>query len=195
METIGLNRPRYVRIIQRVLALAAASFGLVTIIAGVRVLAGSDPGYIVFRPLLIYNTAMELLISAAILVGCGSHGDSHEHGSDARGIQEASYTAGDAHGLVLNGSKKWEMDEHTRGMFTKMDQRLKRCMNCWRSIQSSLSNSINSAGSSRFSEGVYGQNYIEWGCTFLLEFSYRGLNENVRKTKGRYVTLQVNLRR
>jgi hypothetical protein len=66
-----------------------------------------------------------VLISAAILVGCGSHGDSHEHGSDTRGIQEASYTADDAHGLVLNGSKKWEMDEHTRGMFTKMDQRLK----------------------------------------------------------------------
>jgi hypothetical protein len=47
-----------VKIIQRVSALAAALFGLVTIIAGARVLAGSDPGYIVFRPLLIYNTAM-----------------------------------------------------------------------------------------------------------------------------------------
>ena len=68
METIGLNRPRYVRIIQRVLALAAASFGLVTIIAGVRVLAGSDPGYIVFRPLLIYNTAMGIVYVAAGII-------------------------------------------------------------------------------------------------------------------------------
>lgn len=36
----------------------AALFGVATIITGARVLAGSDPGYIVFRPLLIYNTAM-----------------------------------------------------------------------------------------------------------------------------------------
>jgi preprotein translocase subunit SecG len=53
-----MNRPQHGRSIQRVLALAAALFGLVTIFAGARVLAGSDPGYIVFRPLLIYNTAM-----------------------------------------------------------------------------------------------------------------------------------------
>ena len=33
-------------------------FGLVTIMVGVGVVAGSDPGYNVFRPLLIYNTAM-----------------------------------------------------------------------------------------------------------------------------------------
>jgi hypothetical protein len=57
-----------VRIIQRVLALAAALFGLVTIIAGARVLAGSDPGYIVFRPLLIYNTAMGLAYVAAGII-------------------------------------------------------------------------------------------------------------------------------
>ena len=53
------------RIIQRVLALAAALFGLVTISAGTRVLSGSDPGYIVFRPLLIYNTAMGMAYVAA----------------------------------------------------------------------------------------------------------------------------------
>jgi hypothetical protein len=44
------------RILQNMLALAAALFGLVTIVAGVRVLFGSHPGYIVFWPLLIYNT-------------------------------------------------------------------------------------------------------------------------------------------
>lgn len=60
-----LNRPRSVRIIQGVFALIAALFGLATIIAGVRVLAGSDPGYIVFRPLLIYNTTMGMAYVAA----------------------------------------------------------------------------------------------------------------------------------
>jgi hypothetical protein len=54
-----------VKIIQRVLALAAALFGLATIMAGFRVLAGSDPGYIVFRPLLIYNTVMGIAYMAA----------------------------------------------------------------------------------------------------------------------------------
>ena len=60
-----MNRSRYVKIIQGVLALAAALFGLATIIAGSRVLTGSDPGYIVFRPLLIYNTAMGIAYVAA----------------------------------------------------------------------------------------------------------------------------------
>lgn len=46
------------RIVQAVLALAAALFGIATIIAGVRVLIGFHPGYTVFWPLLIYNTAM-----------------------------------------------------------------------------------------------------------------------------------------
>ena len=63
-----MNRPRYVRIIQRGSALAAALFGLVTIIAGARVLAGSDPGYIVFRPLLIYNTAMGIAYVTAGII-------------------------------------------------------------------------------------------------------------------------------
>lgn len=63
-----MNRPRYVRIIQRALALAAAFFGLVTIIAGARVLTGSDPGYIVFRPLLIYNTVMGIAYVAAGII-------------------------------------------------------------------------------------------------------------------------------
>ena len=53
-----MRRPRLVRMIQGVSALVAILFGLATIFAGTRVLAGSDPGYIVFRPLLIYNAAM-----------------------------------------------------------------------------------------------------------------------------------------
>ena len=51
-------------ILQKILALAALLFGLTTIAAGVRVLTGTDPGYLVFRPLLIYNTLMGLVYVA-----------------------------------------------------------------------------------------------------------------------------------
>ena len=51
-------------ILQKILALAALLFGLATIGSGVRVLTGSDPGYLVFRPLLIYNTLMGLVYVA-----------------------------------------------------------------------------------------------------------------------------------
>ena len=40
-------------------------FGVATLFAGSRVLLGSDPGYEVFRPLLIYNTAMGAAYLAA----------------------------------------------------------------------------------------------------------------------------------
>ncbi|MDY0291112.1 MAG: hypothetical protein RBR02_02055 [Desulfuromonadaceae bacterium] len=41
-----------------VLAFIAILFGIATIFAGGRVLLGADPGYVVFRPLLIFNTVM-----------------------------------------------------------------------------------------------------------------------------------------
>ncbi|MGD9899995.1 MAG: hypothetical protein AB7T22_12800 [Calditrichaceae bacterium] len=44
-----------------VLILIAALYGLMTIIAGSRVLLGSDPGYVVFKPLLIYNVIMGIV--------------------------------------------------------------------------------------------------------------------------------------
>ncbi len=56
------------KITQSVLALVAVLFGLATIFAGTRVLLGSDPGYIVFRPLLIYNTAMGIVYVAAGII-------------------------------------------------------------------------------------------------------------------------------
>ena len=56
------------KITQSVLALVATLFGLATIFAGTRVLLGSDPGYIVFRPLLIYNTAMGIVYVAAGII-------------------------------------------------------------------------------------------------------------------------------
>ncbi len=57
------------KITQTVLAFVAALFGIVTIFAGTRVLLGSDPGYIVFRPLLIYNVTMGIVyIVAGIII-------------------------------------------------------------------------------------------------------------------------------
>lgn len=46
------------RLIQRAIALIAMLFGVLTLFAGGRVLSGSDPGYVVFRPLLLYNFLM-----------------------------------------------------------------------------------------------------------------------------------------
>ncbi len=51
--------------VQGVLALISALFGLVTVIAGSRVLIGFHPGYIVFWPLLVYNTLMGIAYMAA----------------------------------------------------------------------------------------------------------------------------------
>jgi len=46
-------------LVQQTAAVVAALFGVVTIVVGGRVLTGrSDPGYVVFRPLLVYNTVM-----------------------------------------------------------------------------------------------------------------------------------------
>lgn len=53
-----MNRSRYLEISQKALALLAVLFGVVTLFAGSRVLSGTNPGYVVFMPLLIYNTTM-----------------------------------------------------------------------------------------------------------------------------------------
>lgn len=53
-----LNQPAVLKNSQKALALLAVLFGAMTIFAGGRVLAGTNPGYIVFMPLLIYNTLM-----------------------------------------------------------------------------------------------------------------------------------------
>lgn len=52
------HAPARPALLQGALALVAIVFGCVTIVAGGRVLAGADPGYVVWRPLLIYNTMM-----------------------------------------------------------------------------------------------------------------------------------------
>ncbi len=43
---------------ERAAAVVAVVFGIATILAGGSVLLGRDPGYLVYRPLLIFNTAM-----------------------------------------------------------------------------------------------------------------------------------------
>jgi hypothetical protein len=54
------------RIVQRASAVLAGLFGVATIVAGTRTLAGwSDPGYEILRPLLIFNTAMGAVYLAA----------------------------------------------------------------------------------------------------------------------------------
>jgi len=52
-----------------VIVAVAVLFGVVTLLAGGRVLLGSDPGYVVYRPLLLYNTTMGLAyVAAGIMV-------------------------------------------------------------------------------------------------------------------------------
>lgn len=57
--TFGGRPRRNSSLVRRTASVVAALFGLATIVVGGRVLTGlSHPGYVVFRPLLIYNTAM-----------------------------------------------------------------------------------------------------------------------------------------
>jgi hypothetical protein len=60
-----MTAPRTVRIVRILATCIAVLFGVATIFAGSRVLLGSDPGYEVFRPLLVYNTAMGVAYLAA----------------------------------------------------------------------------------------------------------------------------------
>lgn len=53
---------------QNILVAVAVLFGLLTIFAGTRVLLGSDPGYVVYRPLLIYNTVMGVVYVATGII-------------------------------------------------------------------------------------------------------------------------------
>jgi hypothetical protein len=59
---------QHAKLIQGILAVVAATFGLATVVAGGRVLIGSDPGYVVFRPLLFYNTVMGVAYLAAAVI-------------------------------------------------------------------------------------------------------------------------------
>lgn len=52
------------RALHRTAAVVAVVFGLVTVLAGARVLRGADPGYVVFMPLLAFNTTMGVAYAA-----------------------------------------------------------------------------------------------------------------------------------
>ena len=60
-----MRASRSARVMQLLAAAIAGLFGVATLFAGGRVLLGSDPGYVVFRPLLIYNTIMGMAYLAA----------------------------------------------------------------------------------------------------------------------------------
>ena len=60
-----MSRVPAVPVVRAVAAAIAVLFGALTLFAGGRVLLGSDPGYVVFRPLLIFNTTMGLAYLAA----------------------------------------------------------------------------------------------------------------------------------
>lgn len=66
--------PRSMRTVHLVLVFVALLFGLATLVAGTRVLTGSDPGYVVFEPLLVYNVAMGAVYIAAGIVAWRSLG-------------------------------------------------------------------------------------------------------------------------
>ena len=58
--------PSRSRNVARLAASVAVLFGIATVVAGGRVLLGADPGYVVYKPLLLFNTAMGV---AYLLVG------------------------------------------------------------------------------------------------------------------------------
>ena len=77
-------------------------------------------------PISFKNSSLFALTLA--LASCGHPHEGHhpeprpDQDHDAHEAHAASNPA--ALGLILNGSERWEMDEHTRTTFTKMAQRL-----------------------------------------------------------------------
>lgn len=57
------------RLTRALLCGVATAFGLLTIIAGGRVLLGADPGYVVYQPLLVFNTVMGLVYVTVAVIG------------------------------------------------------------------------------------------------------------------------------
>lgn len=81
--------------LRRAIALAAGVFGLVTIVAGTRVLTGADPGHVVFRPLLIFNTIMGFVyVLAAVQIW---RDDRQDAGLDRGQTGPEEHTMSDAH--------------------------------------------------------------------------------------------------
>ena len=59
--------------LQLLIALIAVAFGVLTLFVGTRVLRGADPGYVVFRPLLVYIVVMgAVYVLAGVLIRHGA---------------------------------------------------------------------------------------------------------------------------
>ena len=64
---------KHAKTLQLLIALIAVAFGVLTLFVGTRVLRGADPGYVVFRPLLVYNVVMGVVyVLAGVLIGRGA---------------------------------------------------------------------------------------------------------------------------
>lgn len=60
------KKERFIVTLQRLTAIIAVAFGLLTVFIGGQTLLGySDPGYTVFTPLLIFNTIMGIVYAGA----------------------------------------------------------------------------------------------------------------------------------
>lgn len=64
-----MSQPGSLKISQRALVVLGVVFGAVTIFASFRVLAGVNPGYEVFTPLLVYNLLMGFVYIAVGVFG------------------------------------------------------------------------------------------------------------------------------
>lgn len=58
--------------IRNTMVFIAVMFGLLTVFAGIRVSLGVDPGYIVYRPLLMYNVMMGFIYMLAGVIALRS---------------------------------------------------------------------------------------------------------------------------
>lgn len=59
--------------LQLLIAMIAVAFGVLTLFVSTGVLRGADPGYVVFRPLLVYNVVMGGVCAlAGVLIGRGA---------------------------------------------------------------------------------------------------------------------------
>ncbi len=68
------------------------------------------------------KTIFNLIFAISMLffvVACGGHKEEHTHSHDASAIADSNF------GLTLNGTEKWQMDDHTRAMFAQMSERWK----------------------------------------------------------------------
>jgi len=70
-----------------------------------------------------------LVVLAVAVASCHSHDEGHSHekqpdSGDHGASEHHSGSSSGSHGLALNGEDKWQMDSHTRAMFTKMVERL-----------------------------------------------------------------------